>query len=159
MIWKSIGPIVLLQLLVAFFYLAWPMIQRVLEAVAKLIAPYLPPPQTEDGPTEESKKPFRGKWREAQYTREQAQRQTYEDAQDAKPNHRASGPRDAYLRTLGLSADVSGAQMKRAYRKLAKRYHPDRFAAVHHSDDERAVAAAKMRALNEAYDWLVANPQ
>ena len=48
---------------------------------------------------------------------------------------------------LGLSPDASEEEIKSAYRKLAKKYHPD----LNPGDDE---AARKMQEINAAYDQL-----
>jgi molecular chaperone DnaJ len=52
-----------------------------------------------------------------------------------------------YYATLGVAKDASGEDLKRAYRKLAMQYHPDR-----NSGD--AQAEARFKELNEAYDVL-----
>ena len=52
-----------------------------------------------------------------------------------------------YYATLGVQRGASAEEMKRAYRKLAMQYHPDR-----NSGD--AKAEAKFKELNEAYDVL-----
>ena len=52
-----------------------------------------------------------------------------------------------YLHTLGLSPGVSEADIKRAYRKLAKLYHPD----VNTSPD----AQRKFVEITEAYNFLI----
>lgn len=52
---------------------------------------------------------------------------------------------------LGISKDASQDEIKRAYRKKAKEYHPD----LHPNDP---VAAKKMNEVNEAYDMLT-NPE
>ncbi|ROO25136.1 cytochrome C biogenesis protein [Salinisphaera orenii YIM 95161] len=51
-----------------------------------------------------------------------------------------------YYKTLGVSRDVSADEIKRAYRRLARKYHPD----VSKEPD----AADKFRAANEAYEVL-----
>lgn len=48
---------------------------------------------------------------------------------------------------LGVSRDASDAEIKSAYRRLAKRYHPD-----HNPGD--AAAARKMNEINAAYDAI-----
>jgi len=51
-----------------------------------------------------------------------------------------------YYQTLGVKQDASDDDIKRAYRKLARKYHPD----VSKEND----AEARMRDVNEAYDVL-----
>lgn len=52
---------------------------------------------------------------------------------------------------LGVSKDASKDEIKKAYRKKAKEYHPD----LHPNDPD---AAKKMNEINEAYDML-SNPE
>ena len=52
-----------------------------------------------------------------------------------------------YYEILGVAKNASGDEMKKAYRKLAMKYHPDR-----NPDDE--VAERKFKELNEAYEVL-----
>jgi len=57
-----------------------------------------------------------------------------------------SRPHDLY-ETLGVNRDASGEELKRAYRKLAMRYHPDR-------NPGDAEAERKFKELGEAYGIL-----
>ena len=52
-----------------------------------------------------------------------------------------------YYETLGVSRDASVAEIKRAYRRLAKQHHPD----VNNHDPE---AETRFKAINEAYQVL-----
>jgi len=52
-----------------------------------------------------------------------------------------------YYATLGVAREASADDLKRAYRKLAMQYHPDR-------NPGNAEAEAKFKDLNEAYDVL-----
>ena len=57
--------------------------------------------------------------------------------------------RDPY-EVLGILRDASDDEIKRAYRELAKRYHPDNFS----DDSMKKLAEEKMKEINEAYDTL-----
>ena len=52
-----------------------------------------------------------------------------------------------YYQVLGLSRSATAAELKRAYRKLAKRYHPD-----HNPGDSKA--EARFKEVQAAYDCL-----
>lgn len=52
---------------------------------------------------------------------------------------------------LGISRNDSDDEVKRAYRELAKKYHPDNYADNPLSD----LAGEKMREINEAYDHII----
>ena len=52
-----------------------------------------------------------------------------------------------YYEVLGVAKNASDAELKRAYRKLAKKYHPD----VNPGDKE---AEAKFKEATEAYGIL-----
>ncbi len=56
-----------------------------------------------------------------------------------------------YYKVLGVSSDASESEIKKAYRKLTRQYHPDKAAQQGVSTEE---AARKMGALNEAYEVL-----
>lgn len=57
-----------------------------------------------------------------------------------------------YYAVLGLSPDASAGEITRAYRRLAKEWHPDRYLLS--PLDVRASAEQRMRALNRAYATL-----
>lgn len=52
-----------------------------------------------------------------------------------------------YYEVLGVNRNADAAAIKKAYRKLAKKYHPD-------SNEENATAAERFKEVNEAYDVL-----
>lgn len=58
--------------------------------------------------------------------------------------------RDPYS-VLGVSRNASDDEVKKAYRELAKKYHPDNYVDNPLSD----LAGEKMREINEAYDQIV----
>lgn len=60
---------------------------------------------------------------------------------------------DAYA-ALGVSADASPTEIKRAYRKLISQNHPDKLAARGLPESMRAVAEERSREINAAYDLV-----
>lgn len=59
-----------------------------------------------------------------------------------------------YTAVLGLSEDATMSEIKKAYRKLVKEYHPDKLAADNVPQDYIAFANQKIREINEAYEYL-----
>ncbi len=57
--------------------------------------------------------------------------------------------RDPYS-VLGVSRDASDDEIKKAYRSLAKKYHPDNFT----DSPLKAQAEEKMKEINDAYDRI-----
>lgn len=60
--------------------------------------------------------------------------------------------RDPY-EVLGVSKNATQDEIKSAYRKLAKQYHPDRYIGNPLAD----LASEKFKEINEAYDTLTGN--
>ena len=60
---------------------------------------------------------------------------------------------DAYV-ALGVPADAAPADIKRAYRKLISKNHPDKLAARGLPESMRAVAEERSREINAAYDLI-----
>ena len=58
--------------------------------------------------------------------------------------------RDPY-EVLGLKPGASEAEIKRAYRELVKKYHPDRY----RDNPLAGLAEEKLREINEAYEYLM----
>ena len=52
---------------------------------------------------------------------------------------------------LGLNPGASEAEIKKAYRELVKKYHPDKYQGNPLAD----LAEEKLREVNEAYDTLI----
>ena len=58
--------------------------------------------------------------------------------------------RDPY-EVLGVTPETPEEEVKKAYRELAKKYHPDNYANTEFSD----IANEKMKEINEAYDEIL----
>ena len=55
---------------------------------------------------------------------------------------------------LGVSQSASDDEIKKAYRELVKKYHPDKYT----DPDMKQLANEKLKEINEAYDQLTKNP-
>lgn len=73
----------------------------------------------------------------------------------AGPEASASRLDDAYV-ALGVTAAATDSEIKRAYRKLISKNHPDKLAARGLPQSMRAVAEERSRELNKAYDLIKA---
>lgn len=62
-------------------------------------------------------------------------------------------PDSAYT-TLGVTSSASDAEVKRAYRRLMSKYHPDKFAARGLSENMREVARERIHEVRKAYDTI-----
>ena len=51
---------------------------------------------------------------------------------------------------LGVSANASDEEIKKAYRDLVKKYHPDKY----RDSDLKDLADEKLRTINKAYDEI-----
>lgn len=156
--WQSVTHVILLQLVIAVYYLLWPLCRRgfgILSRTIKCRRDDLDP-----AAKELLKKRSRGEWRDIQYQQgERADTAKWRDHQQRRKDFvlMPSSARSKHLNVLGLREPVHLIEVKTAYRTLANRYHPDHYAAPHHSDAARDAAAKKMQDVNAAYDWLRSN--
>jgi len=57
--------------------------------------------------------------------------------------------RKDYYKILGVTKETSTAELRKAYRKLALEWHPDK-----HEEEEKEAAESKFREITEAYEVL-----
>jgi len=76
------------------------------------------------------------------------------DFEEAKAMFNPTANLDAAYATLGLPSAATDSEVKGAYRRLAKEYHPDVLSNKGMSDDFIKFAEDKMQAINDAYDQI-----
>lgn len=77
---------------------------------------------------------------------------TARDYEEARAMFNPTVNLDAAYATLGVFPHAENSEVKAAYRRLAKEYHPDVVANKGMGEDFQKFAAEKMRAVNDAYD-------
>ncbi len=60
--------------------------------------------------------------------------------------------KDSYYKILEIEPDASNDEVKKAYRRMALKYHPDKVS--HLGDDFKKVAEEKFQKVNEAYQYI-----
>ena len=73
------------------------------------------------------------------------------DGGSSSHSSRASYGKDPY-KVLGIDSSATDDEVKKAYRKMAMKYHPDRVAGM--SEELQRNAAEQMKEINEAYDVI-----
>lgn len=60
---------------------------------------------------------------------------------------------EKWYKILGLTKDATDSEVKKAYRKMAVKYHPDKLIGV--SEDIKKLAEKKFLAVKEAYEQII----
>lgn len=83
-----------------------------------------------------------------------AEADTFDDAGSGSRTSQENIPPQSknYYEILGLEKDATQEQIKKAYRDLAKKYHPDRYADL--ASDLRDQAEQRFKEINEAFSVL-----
>jgi len=66
---------------------------------------------------------------------------------------KGSSDSEKWYKILGLTKNAADADVKKAYRKMAVKYHPDKLIGV--SEDIKNLAEEKFRAVQEAYEQIM----
>lgn len=83
---------------------------------------------------------------------DQHERWEQEQARRSSETWESQSEEQRYARVLGLRAKVTATDVKRAYRELLAKYHPDK---VNHLGDEfKSIAEVRTREILEAYDYF-----
>ena len=76
---------------------------------------------------------------------------SWSDSSNGGRSHGGSQKKDPY-KILGLTAQATDAEVKRAYRSLAMKYHPDKVEGM--GEEVKRNAEAQFREINEAYEQI-----
>ena len=76
---------------------------------------------------------------------------SYSDNSRSSRSSSSSYNKDPY-RVLGIDSSATDDEVKKAYRKMAMKYHPDRVAGM--SEEMQRNAAEQMKEINEAYEVI-----
>ncbi|KAJ1665360.1 hypothetical protein IW140_001470 [Coemansia sp. RSA 1813] len=79
------------------------------------------------------------------------QHQRFRERQMQLENKKRMAERKDYYKALGVSHDATSAEIKRAHRKMAQQWHPDRY----RGDLSKEEVEKKMAEINEAYELLM----
>ncbi|MEL6662820.1 MAG: J domain-containing protein [Pseudomonadota bacterium] len=148
-----------IPLALVWAYVVWPWLDRLHDQIRDHFRPSLDERLEEIRRQADSKgrrsfgRSARWEWQDPKYGQNRTSRSGEKKAEPEKPKT----PVGERLAVLGLDEMPDQKTLRHTYRSLVKRWHPDRFAS-NPSKAERDAAAARMREINEAYDWLCANP-
>ena len=85
-------------------------------------------------------------------------RQAEPEPQSRSRNYRPAAnqpqPLSQAYAALGLKADASAQEVKRAYRKLVSQYHPDKLSSQGLPEEVMTMAKRRVREINTAYDRI-----
>ena len=76
---------------------------------------------------------------------------SYDYQPPRQPQQSSYGMQQACI-TLGITTNATDDEVKKAYRKMAMQYHPDR--QVNASETDQKCAAEKFRAAQKAYEYI-----
>ena len=76
---------------------------------------------------------------------------SYSDGSSSSRSSNTSYSKDPY-RVLGIDSSATDDEVKKAYRRMAMKYHPDRVAGM--SEEMQRNAAEQMKEINQAYEVI-----
>lgn len=90
-------------------------------------------------------------WQQVNREREEANEGGYDYNEPDPPYGTPKNKAELYFEWLEMEPTTDFAAIKKQYRKLMKKYHPDRF---QDDDDRKATAQQVSSKLNEAYEFF-----
>jgi hypothetical protein len=78
--------------------------------------------------------------------------ESYKDKNNMGSNRSHIGIEEIYWKIMGLEFGVSPSEIKKQYRNLLSKYHPDKVS--HLGQEFQEIAADKTKTINEAYDYF-----
>jgi len=88
-----------------------------------------------------------------QFRRAASSGRGYSGSQQGPGRTRSAGSTNPY-QVLGVKRDASDSEIKKRYRQLMSRYHPDRMIAQKKSKEEIAKATERTQVIKEAYETI-----
>ena len=88
-----------------------------------------------------------------QYAGQQEQASAGDRQQQSAPGHEAPGGKQSAYSVLGVDQNATLDEIKKAYRNLANKYHPDK--VEHLGDEFKAMAEMRFKEIQQAYQEIM----